>query len=392
MGASLIMPPGGSSVTVPVPARPSLVRNGGFWFAQCQDPATLTACGSTTRRRIGPDGWGVTDENADVQYQRVDTSSAAESGFGGRYYGTFKKITNAGKYTLTQVIESVDVQRVRGSTVRLQVRLKASANATWRVGLLQLTSSGTVDDVPGLASGTWISAWNADSTDPTLQAGNNVSYIAPDATNTENCTANGNALDCAVTTAWQRFGGTFAVPTDCQNLIVALWSDADITVNDTLSIVEVSLTEGVDVVQWAPLAYVEELHRCRRFIQKTFLPDTNPAQNTGVTTGALRGYVGKDGATAGAIIFHWRFEVPMLFTNLNDVSGFPSARGITRYNPLAANSVVRNVTRSTDSSNNSASQIQTSVTLIATGPAGSGGSASKIGDEAAIHMLVFAEL
>jgi len=391
VSVGLIIPPGGSTVTVPVPSRSNLLRNGGFWFAQVRNPAVSSAVGSTTLRSISADGWGVTDENANVEYQRIDTNAAPEAGFGGRYYGQFKKITSNGKATITQAIESIDCQFCRGNTVRVQVRLKANvAGATYRLGLIQLAAAGTVDTIPAREVGSWVSAWGAASTDPTLTAGNNTAYIAPNATNLENTTVVGNALNCVVTTAWQRFGGTFNVPTDCHNLIVAIWSDAQVPTNDGVSIAEASLTIGVDIVDWAPLSYDLELLRCQRFILKTFDVDTVPAQNAGVTS-TLRGIAGKATTNASALFLIWRFPVPMFRTGLSDAAPFASL-GVTRYNPSAANTLARNFTTGAD--------MGAATGNIITGRNGcqfqcagvSGGSASAVGDNCGIHLLIFGEL
>jgi hypothetical protein len=386
----LIIPPGGSFVTVPVPARPNLIRNSGFWFAQVQDPTTATNRGSTTLRRIGPDGWAITNENADVTYQRIDTSSAPETGLAGRYYGRFLKITNAGKVMLTQAIEGADIQSTRGNTVRLQMRLKAPVGAaTWRMGLLQLTSAGTVDTIPAFDTGTWISAWNADSTDPTLQAGNNVAYVAPNATSTENTTVVGNALQCAVTTDWQRFGGTFEVPANCKNLLVAIWSDADVAVNNGLFVAEASMTLGADIVQFSPLSYSEELRRCQRYIVKTFQVDVNPAQNT-TALGSLRGITGKSGSSTSALFLPWRFPTELLYQGLADTNPYPS-RGITRYNPQNTNTLARNVTVGIDMGAATSTVAGKNALVFQCAGIGGGGG-SGVGDLCHIHMLIYGEL
>jgi len=391
VSVQIINPPGGGApVVVPVPSRPNLLRNGGFWFAQVRTPNALSNVGSTTLRSIAADGWGVTNENANTQYQRIDTNAAPEVGFGGRYYGKFLKITAAGKLTITQAVESVDCQPVRGETVRVQVWLKAIvAGATYRLGLLQLNSVGTVDTVPARDIGTWVSAWNAASTDPTLTAANNVAYIAPNAGNLEHTTVVGDALDCAVTTAWQRFGGTFTVPTDCHNLIVAIWSNAQTPVNDGILVANTSMTIGADIVDWTPLAYDLELLRCQRYILKSFDPDTVPAQTGGVAN-CLRAITGKSGAVTGALRMPWRFPVPLLYTGLSDASPFAS-RGITRYNPSAANSAVRNFTTGADmGAIASIVAGRNSLTVEVTGIGGGGGSG--VGDDCGIHLLIFGEL
>lgn len=394
MSVTIINPPGGSTpVTVPVPQRPNLLRNSGFWFAQCYAPGTATTLNtsSSTRRVVTADGWMVTVENNNVTYQRIDTTAAPETNFGGRYYGKYVKTTSAGKMTITQAIESVDFQHLRGQTIRLQVWLKANVAAqTWRFGLIQLTSAGTVDSIPAIGgTGTWISAYNGTGTDPTLQAGNNTAYVAPNSTNLDNCTLNGNAADCAVTTSWQRFGITVTIPTDCENIIFALWSNAQVAINDGISIGMASMTADVDIVTWTSRSISEELLRCQRYILKTFDVDTAPAQNAGIAN-TLQGITGKSGAVATALFMFWRFPVPLFRDGLTDTNVFPSL-GITRYNPSAANTSTRNFTVGIDmGATASVIARRNAVIVQVTGVGGGGGSG--VGDQCGLHLLIFGEL
>ena len=349
---------------------------------------------SAGQRCISADGFTVARENVNVTYQRVDTSSSPETNFSGRYYGKYVKTTSAGKFTILQVLESVDCQQLRGQTVRLQVKLKANvASQTWRLGLLQLTSAGTVDTVAGLTTGsTWVSAWNGTGTDPTLTAANNVAYIAPTGSNLDNTTAVGNALNCAATTSWQRFGGTFTVPTDCKNLIFALWSDAQEALNDGLSVTEASLTVGTDIIAFVARPYPQEMERVRRYIVKTFEIDQQPVQNlsggAAAAQNALLGLAGKSGASTNYM--WWRFPVSLFRDGLTDTNAFPFL-GLTRYNTSAANALVRNLTTNTDmGAVGSIIAKREETTFTVTGVGGGGG--TSVGDQIAVHLLVYGEL
>jgi len=315
------------------------LQNSGFWFAQRQAPGTLTTYSATAGRAISADRWGITNENASVQYQRTDTSGAPETGLVGRYYGTFTKITNTGKIVLSQVVEGSNTNVLRGSTVRVQIYAKANTNTTWRLGLAQLTSAGTIDTIPA----TFVSAFGAAGTDPTL--GTNLSYIAPKSSVTpDNGTVNGNAIDIAVTTAWQRFGVVFDVPSSAKNLVVLIWSNGQITnTTGTLSVSQVSLTDGMAIQDWAPFDYSEELIRCQRYYCKSFNVDTAPAQNAGLA-GAMRGHVSVAGATANQPI-GVRFPVAMRVA--------PTTT--TFYNPSNADAFVRNTTAGTNATATAAS-------------------------------------
>lgn len=319
------------------------IRNSGMWFAQWQNPANASNVGSTTLRAGhvagtgGCDGWGVWNENANTTYQRTDTSTTPETGLQGRFYGSFVKITSTGKFFVSQMIEAHDAQAIRGRTVRFTCWMKGTASQTVRLGLVQLNTSGTVDTLPA----TFISAAGANGTDPTL--GTNLAYIAPKSGQTgDNCTANGNAYDCSVTTSWQRFSGVFDAPSNCKNLLPCLWTNAQLTATNGFSIAQLSLTDGYEIQDFTPLPYQSELDRVLRYFSKSFNVDTNPATNAGAGTGEPRwmGVVGNATAVSGLTL---PFPVPMR----------AAPNTITGYNPAASNALVRNVTGAADSSSNS---------------------------------------
>jgi hypothetical protein len=240
------------------------------------------------------------------------------------------------------------------------------------------------------ASGTFVTAWNSAGTDPTLNATQNYAYIAPDASNTDNTTVSGNALSCSVTTAWQRFGGTFTVPTNCHNLMVVVWSNAQMAASDEIKLAEVCLCNYTDIVAWSPQSHMEELLRCQRHVLKTFHTDTAPVQNAGAGSDALNGIAGKSGANSNYL--QWRFPVPLFVDALDNVitTGFPF-NGIKTYNPSAANANARNITASTDMATmGTIIAGRTGVAFTVTGVGG--GSATAVGDRIGIHLLIFGEI
>lgn len=309
----------------------NVLRNSGFWFAQRQNPAALATYSSATNRLLSADGWGITCENASAQYIRTDTSTTPEAGLQSRYYGQFTKITNTGKLEVTQVVEAIDAQSLRGRTVRVQLKMRGiiAASAVWNIGLVQNT--GTVD-APTAA---FFSAQNANGTDPTLGA--SLAYIAPKATVTpDNATIVGNKAQCTVTNSatWARYGACFDVPTTAKNLIVVIWSDSQVVLTNGVAIGEISLTDGFEIQTWSPLPTSDELARCQRFYCKSFSVDTLPA--TAVALGAVRGYVSVIAAAAGQPL-GVRFPVAMR-----------AAPVFTFFNPAAANAFVRNTTAGSD--------------------------------------------
>jgi hypothetical protein len=357
--------------------RDNAVRNSGMWFAQRQAPGTATTYSSTTGRAIGADGWGVTNENASATYRRVDARSAPETGLQSGYWGEYLKTTSAGKLHVSQVIEGASTAPLRGRTVRLQCKMKqvVAVSPVYRLGLVQLNSAGTIDVITAAFMG----AFGGSGVDPTL--GTNLARIAPKAgVSGDNCTANGNAYDCTLSSTWQRFGGVFDVPSDCRNLIVCVWSNAQVTATNGFGLSEVSLTDGYEITDWDPRALPLELGRCLRFYQKTFALDTAPAQNAGITTGALQAICGKAAATALAGQGQWRYPV-----NLR-----AAATTLTLYNPGAANAQARRVSGAAAADQTAtvtANSTEHSADWTCTGDA-----AGTVGDRIIVHMSADAEL
>lgn len=346
----------------------NLVINGGFDFAQLQTPGTLTTYSNTSGRTHTADGFKVTNENASVQYQRVDADAAPESGLLARFYGKFKKITSAGKLVVSQTLNGSDIAGVRGEASRFQVKLRAAANATWRVGVLQLTSAGTVDTIPS----TFVSAFGGAGTDPTF--GTNLSLLTP--LEADGGTVNGSAIDCAVTTAWQEFTFSCLIPANCKNLVLVIWSNAQMAANDEINTTEWYFAQGQSVKDWAPLPLTLEQVRVQGILSKTFAIDSGPAQNFGLV-GALTWMAGKVAALAQGATGCWRFPTTMRTT--------PT---LTAYNPSAANAQVRDVTGAVDCTAQAFANTNDSGTTISC----TGNAATTVGDVLALHIVADASI
>lgn len=351
----------------------NLLINGSFRFAQRQVPGTLTTYSSATARNYCADRWGVTNSTASAQFQRIDASGTPETGLQARFYGTFKKITNAGKVVVSQVVEGVQTMPVRGRTVRLQMKLKASTAMVLRIGLLYLTASGTIDTIPA----TFVAAAGAAGTDPTW--GTNLTAIAPlrsdDVDGGSAAVISGNGLSCSVTTAWQRFGATFLVPSDCLNLVVVVYTNALPAANATFSIAEAGLFDGREIQDYIPRHYQHELMLCQRYFQKSFAVDTAPAQNVGANSGEFDFIAGKAAATAQ----HGNLILPVR------MRAAPTA---TLYNPAAANAQARNKTGAADCTSTSADVLKENMAHIAT----TGDATLAVGDLIGVHYALDAEL
>lgn len=349
--------------------------NAGFAVRQKVAAALTSFIGSTTVRQvITIDRWGHTTGNATTpQFQQVDTNATIEAGITARYYALWKQITNAAKICVSQVIPCDDCLHLRGKKVRLQIKLRKSVGADKIIciGIVQLTSVGTFDALPA----TFISAFNGAGVDPTF--GTNLALIAPDADKLDNTTVVGNKLNCAITTAWQRFGGVFTLPTNFKNLVVVIFSNDVLAAADDLLMTEASLTDGQDIVDWEDKNFAIDLEECQRFYQKSFNYGVVPANNAGVA-GSKRNSI----QNAGAVATSWngaeiRFPVVMR-----------AAPTMTLYNPSAANAFVRNITLATDATVTAAANI---------GDAGAhvnctGLAAWVVGNDSAIHWSATAEL
>lgn len=346
----------------------NLIINGGFDFAQNQTPGTLTTYSNLTGRTMVCDNWKLTNENASAQYQRIDADGNPETGLLARFYGKLKKITSAGKICISQVIGASDMAGTRGDVARIQVKLKASTGMTVRLGLLQLNSSGTLDTMPA----TFISAFNGNGTDPGF--GTNLALLTPVTADTG--TINGNAVDCVLTTGWQRFSALFNVPSNCKNLILIVYSNSQMAANDEINLAEAYLSQGASIKDWAPSPLTIEQIRAQAVYCKTFAFDSGPVQNFGLT-GAIKYMSGRIAAVAEGAIGSWRFPTTMRTT--------PT---LTAFNPSAANAQVRDVTSSGDCSSTSFLDTNDSGTTISC----TGNVLTIVGNVLALHIVADATI
>lgn len=353
----------------------SMVTNGGFTIQQ-RCPTALTSIvgiSTTTRAGVVSDRWAVTTGNVTTcLWQQVDTSASPETALSSRYYGRITQNTNAAKFILSQFIINAEMAHLRGQQVRLSCKIKqiVGSAANYRLGLLQLTSAGTVDVCPA-----FISAIGANGVDPTW--GTNLAAIVPDASPVpENGTISGGGLTIASTVNWVKSSCVFTVPANAKNLMVVIYRDTIGGVSDSVGIAEVQLTQGPEIVDWVPVAFTQEQMRCLRFFCKTFGFGVTPGTSAGINTGEAKGVAGKAGAVANAGIIAWRFPIPMFAT--------PT---LTLYNPAAGNALMRNLTGAADMGATVATaQLDASAMVIATGVA-----ATAVGDQVGIHMTADCE-
>jgi hypothetical protein len=316
----------------------SILTNGGFSVQQRVATAAtaIPSVSTTTRAGRVADRWAVTVGNVTTPlWTQVDAGTIVETGLLNRYYGRITQNTNAAKFILSQFLANQDIAHLRGGKVRLSVKMKqfAGANANYRLGLLQLTSAGTIDVDPA-----FISAIGAASVEPTW--GTNLVAIIPDASPVgENGTISGVALTIASTAAWVRSSVVFSIPSNCLNLVAVLYRDTLGAASDSVGIAEFQMTQGPDLVDWVSLPWAFELSRCLRYFCKTFSYATVPVQAAGGNTGEHKWIKVVLGASAGRSPC-WAFPLPM----------WRSPATITTFNPVAANAQARDATGAVDCS------------------------------------------
>jgi hypothetical protein len=286
--------PGGVTADIPsleIADSANHLINGGFDFAQRQAPGTLTTIADGG---YSADRWMIERENADLQYIRQD--AAGETGLTCRYYGQFKKITNAGKFLICQPLEFADSIPFRGKTINFQVQMKCSDPATVKISIVQLAAAGTIDTLPAGI----VAAWGADTVNPTLGA-NLASITTP--------------VSCDVETTWATFQITADYPATAKNLVVMIWTDSDWVADESLSIAEAGLYYGPTQRSWTPRPAAQELALAERYCTAPLDPAAQ---------------IVADGYRSGAanIVGHLSWRAPLRAVptvGANNISGWQAA-------------------------------------------------------------------
>lgn len=360
----------------------NIINNGNFAIQQRVATAStaITGISTTTRAGVVADRWSVLASVAsNLNWAQIDTNGAQDTGLQARYYGSIISSTAGKKVMLSQWVIGSMMAHLRGKKVRVSIKhnQKVGSGQTYKLGLLYLTASGTVDVSPAFLTGAWSTTTG---TDPAW--GTNLLPIAPDASPTgENGTINGNFLDVTtVATTWTKSSAVFTVPTSAKNLVFVFFSNATGGTTDNISISECQITEGADLVDYVPEPLSMELYRCQRFFTKSFPLTTVPAASLTVAaagTGAA-GIIGKAGATALAVKINIQFAQIMQKT--------PT---VTLFTPVNAGAVPMRIDGTTPASQTTVAQLgltDRGLTVTATGDA-----AGAIGDLVGVHYTAEAE-
>jgi hypothetical protein len=355
------------------------LTNGGFAVQQRVATAStaIPSVSTTTRAGQVADRWAVTTGNTTTTlWQQVDAGTTPETGLTSKFYGKITQNTNAAKFILSQFLSNEDIFHLAGQKVRVSVKIKqfAGSNANYRLGLLQLNASGTIDVCQA-----FISAIGGASVEPTW--GTNLVAINPDASPTgENGTISGAALTIASTANWVRSSCVFTVPSTALNLCVVLYRDTIGAASDALGVAEFQLTQGPDLVDFLPLPREMEFNRCARYFSKSFPPTTVPAAGLTVAaagTGASS-IIGKAAATALAVHIPIVFPIPMF-----------KAPTVTLFTPTTAGSAPFRIDGTGPAIQTAAAQVgltSQGVQITATGDA-----SGAVGDLVGVHFTADAE-
>ena len=361
----------------------NILVNGGFGVQQKVAVASTAIAGisATTRGGVVADAWSVTSSVAsNLNWQQVDTGSAPEIGLNSRYYGSIISATAGKKVMLSQWILNEDMRHLVGRKVRLSIKhnQKAGLAQNFKLGLLQLTSAGTIDTSPAFLSGAWSATTGVDPAWNT-----NIAAITPDASPTgENGTVSGNYLNIVtVANTWTRSSCVFTVPTNAKNLIMVFFADATGGVTDNVSIAEAQVTLGADLVDYLEPLFSENINRCLRRYCKSFPLTTVPAASIAVATAGngVTGIIGKAGATALACYIKIQFPVRMF-----------KVPAVTLFTPVGAGAVPYRISGTTPAVQTTAAQtgvMDYGLVVSATGDAN-----GAIGDLVGVHYTASAEI
>jgi len=363
----------------------NIITNGGFTIQQKVATAStaIAAVSTTTRAGVVADCWSVTTSVAsNLNWAQIDVNGAQDTGLQSRHYGSIISSSAGKKVMISQWIFGSEMAHLRGQKVRVSIKhnQKVGSGQTYKLGLIQLNASGTVDTSPAFLSGAWSTTTGVDPA-----WGTNLAAIAPDSSPTgENGTINGSYLDVTtVATTWTRSSAVFTVPTSAKNLVVVFFSNATGGTTDNISISEVQLTQGPEIVDWTAPPQAEELVRCYRRFCKSFPLTTVPAASVAEANATPSyGILGKSGSgTALGCIIPVVFPVQMTAT--------PT---VTLFTPITTGAVVYRITGTTPAAQGATATrglTDRGLCVTATNEATTNGA---VGDIIGVHWMASSEI
>ena len=238
-----------------LPVKGNLAINGGFDWWQPNGPSYSVAPGGGSPSRLY-----IADQIAFLG-QSGSTTWAFSRQSGGPNSVNYLQATLSGsndKICFLQPIESLVAQALSnaGQQMTLAIRFKLSTG-TFNFNLAILEWTGTVDQLPSPYASSWSSG---NGSDPAW----NGSFTVLGKTS------------LAASSSWQQLSATANITSNVNNLVLALWSDNPISTSATLSVAELQLVPGSAASVWMPEDPAVGLHRCQRFYEKSYDPDTAP--------------------------------------------------------------------------------------------------------------------
>lgn len=328
----------------------NIIENGGFAVQQRVATASTAITGITTTTRGGvvADRWAVTTSVAtNLNWAQIDTNGAQDTGLQSRYYGSIIASTAGKKVMISQWVIGSAMAHLRGQKVRVSIKhnQKVGSGQTYRLGLLQLNASGTVDVSPAFLTGAWSTTTGVDPA-----WGTNLAVIPPDASPSGENGTNG-ASWCTVTsvaTTWVKSSAVFTIPTSAKNLVFVFFSDATGGTTDNISIAECQITQGTEIIDYMEPPLAETVIRCQRFFCKSFPLTVVPAASVSEATGGsgVCGIIGLAGATALAAHINIQFPVQMWKTPVTLTYFTPTAAGAQAFRLDGTSPAVQTATAS----------------------------------------------
>lgn len=236
---------------------------------------------------ISPNASGVAQNAITYAVTHANVGSTAsggvvtEQGLLGNAYGTYKALAS-GKVMVYQVIEAAQMSNLRGKTVTVQYKQKASsAVGNMKSSLIQWGSSAAA---VSQETNNWpvqlVSAYNANGTNPSLQAtgANNFLYVGANSL----LSGGGGSISSgqyllATGPDWVQCAYTITIPTDYNQVALAFWTDSSISNGDWFALTEIGIYDAQEIQPYAPRTYQQELALCQRYC---FAINTGSANNT----------------------------------------------------------------------------------------------------------------
>ena len=359
------------------------IMNSSFMIQQKIAVASTAIAGvsTTTRAGVVADRWSVTASvTSNLNWQQVDTAAAQETNLQSRYYGSIISSTAGKKVMISQWIRNNEMKHLLGRKVRISFNIRQKSGTTgqkYKLGLIQLNASGTVDTSPAFLA----SAWSITTgIDPVW--GTNLVAITPDSDGQIGGAIVGSFFESTNSTAaWKAPlvtpSAVFTIPADSKNLVIVLFADATGGTTDNLSLSEFNMTIGENQYDWIEESFGSQLRECQAYYSKSFAYGTVPAQNATVVN-AVGGIAGKAGAVALAGSIAIRFPVTMV-----------ASPTVTLYCPTESSAQIDRIDGTTPIAHTGTAQIHLGDAGVFCTSTGTTNTA--VGDTLAVHYSATAE-